>query len=77
MVLNREELNKLKERMMKHYEDIIVEDTENHLGEFSFIDHLLMTIDFLEWEIKDYRDKENYNDWVLAGEISKPRGELK
>ena len=70
--MNREELNKLKERMMKDYED-----TENHLGEFSFIDHLLMTIDFLEWEIWNYKNREEHNNWVLAGGISKPRGELK
>ena len=73
----REELNKIKERMMKHYENTLVADTENNLGEFSFIDHLLMTIDFLEYEIKDYRDKEMHNNWVLAGGISRPRGELR
>jgi|TARA_R100001463_G_scaffold118531_4_gene174288 hypothetical protein len=72
--MNREELDKKKEQMMKHYENTLVADI---FGEFSFIDHLLMTIDFLEYEIKDYRDKEMHNNWVLAGGVSKPRGELR
>jgi len=72
--MNREDIEKKKKKLMKHYERMLVEDTEGHLGEYSFIDHLIMTIDFLEWEIKDRMDIENYNNWVLASGITRPRG---
>ena len=54
--MNREEIEKKKKKLMEHYGRILVEDEEGQLGEYSFIDHLILTIDFLEWEIKDRKD---------------------
>lgn len=55
MVLNREEIEAMKKGLMKHYERMLVNDTEGTLGEYSFTDHLIMTIDFLSHEINDLR----------------------
>ena len=56
--MNREEIETKKKKLMKHYERMLVEDTEGHLGKYSFIDHLILTIDFLEWELKDRIEAE-------------------
>ena len=53
--MNREEIEAMKKGLMKHYERMLVNDTEGTLGEYSFIDHLIMTIDFLSNEINDLR----------------------
>lgn len=71
--MERKEIEEKKKKLMKHYERMLVGDTEGHLGEYSFIDHLILTIDFLEWEIKERMDIENYNNWVLASGITRPR----
>ena len=75
--MKKEEIEMKKKELMLHYERMLINDTEGTLGEYSFIDHLIMTIDFLEWEIKNHRYIENHNNWVLASGISKPRGDLK
>ena len=54
--MNKEELESKKKKLMRHYERMLVEDTGGHLGVYSFIDHLILTIDFLEWELKDRKD---------------------
>lgn len=74
--MNRKELNEKRKSLQETYRKLLLNDEENHFEDFDFIDHLIMTIDFLEWEIKDYRDKENYNNWVLAGGITRPRDKL-
>jgi len=56
--MNKEEIEAKKKKLMKHYERMLVEDTEGHLGKYSFIDHLILTIDFLEWELKDRIEAE-------------------
>lgn len=56
--MNKEEIEAKKKKLMKHYERMLVEDTEGHLGKYSFIDHLILTIDFLEWELKDRTEAE-------------------
>ena len=56
--MERKEMEEKKKKLMKHYERMLVEDTEGHLGEYSFIDHLILTIDFLEWELKDRVEAE-------------------
>ena len=56
--MNREDIEKKKKKLMKHYERMLVEDTEGQLGKYSFIDHLILTIDFLEWELKDRIEAE-------------------
>tara|TARA_B100001113_G_scaffold322693_1_gene293278 strand:+ start:3211 stop:3435 length:225 start_codon:yes stop_codon:yes gene_type:complete len=74
MVLNREELDKLKIIM---YANFISEQVEGYHKGYDFEDYLIMIIDLIEYELKDYVSKEAHNNWVLAGGISKPRGELK
>jgi len=55
MVLNKEEIEMKKKELMNHYERILINDTDGTLGVYSFVDHLIMTIDFLEHEINDLR----------------------
>ena len=57
--MNRKEIEEKKKKMMEHYERMLVEDTEGYLGEYSFIDHLILTIDFLEWQLKEVSANEN------------------
>lgn len=54
-IMNREEIEAMKKGLMKHYERMLDNDREGTLGEYSFIDHLIMTIDFLSNEINDLR----------------------
>ena len=56
--MERKEIEEKKKKLMKHYERVLVGDTEGHLGKYSFIDHLILTIDFLEWELKDRMEAE-------------------
>ena len=71
--MERKNIEERKKELMEHYERMIVADTEGLLGKYSFIDHLILTIDFLEWENKERMDIKNYNNWVLASGITKPR----
>ena len=74
MVLNREELDKRKRIM---YEEFMSEQVEGYHKGYNFEDYLIMIIDLIQYELKDYVAKDAHNNWVLAGGISKPRGELK
>ena len=54
-IMNRDELKAMKHDLMKHYERMLINDTDGTLGAYSFVDHLIMTIDFLQHEINDLR----------------------
>ena len=53
--MNRDELKAMKHDLMKHYERMLINDTDGTLGVYSFVDHLIMTIDFLQHEINDLK----------------------
>ena len=53
--MKKEEIEMKKKELMLHYERMLNNDTEGTLEKYSFIDHLIMTIDFLEHEINDLR----------------------
>jgi|TARA_R100000030_G_scaffold100708_1_gene94418 hypothetical protein len=53
--MNKEEIKAKRIELMKHYERMLINDTDGTLGVYSFVDHLIMTIDFLEHEINDLR----------------------
>lgn len=72
--MNREELDKEREKLLEDYMSAQVEGY--HKG-YDFEDYLIMIIDLIQYELKDYVAKDAHNNWVLAGGISKPRGELK
>lgn len=54
----RKQIEEKKKKLMEHYERMLVADKEGQLKEYSFIDHLILTIDFLEWELKDRMEAE-------------------
>jgi hypothetical protein len=53
--MNREEIEMKKKELMQHYERMLINDKDGTLGVYSFLDHLIATIDFLEHEINDLR----------------------
>ena len=53
--MNREEIEAKKKELMMLYERMLVKDTEGTLGEYSFTDYLIMTIDFIRKANNDLR----------------------
>jgi|TARA_R100000482_G_C5122075_1_gene146389 hypothetical protein len=57
--MNREEIEAKKKKLMEHFERMCNSDKTGEIRkEYSFIDHLVLTIDFLEWELKDRVEAE-------------------
>ena len=50
--MNRKEIEEKREILWKKYQTTYVQDYHN-LDEFTFEDHLIMCIDFLEWQLKE------------------------
>ena len=56
--MNRKEIEEKREILWKKYQTTYVQDYHN-LDEFTFEDHLIMCIDFLEWQLKEVSANEN------------------
>lgn len=64
--MNRKEIEEKREILWKKYQTAYVQDYNNldevihpYLSEFTFEDHLIMCIDFLEWQLKEVKANEN------------------